>query len=152
MAGWNEVKKYMKDGVHFSRYNPTYGYDNYGNRNSANYNVYHKPQISLNHVWQIDHKSSLSTTAYVSLGRGYGRTAEPGYGTSYSYTDLTYGANYGVLSHTFRRQDGTFDYGAVMEANNPDNPIFDPTSDKFERLYAGSQLVVCENRNDHNWY
>ena len=152
MSEWNNVRKYMKDGMHFSRYNPTYGYDNYGNENSANYNVYHKPQISLNHIWQIDHKSSLSTTAYVSLGRGYGRTAEPGYGTSYSYSDLTYGANYGKLAHTFRREDGTFDYGAVEFANSPSNPIYDPTSDKFERVYAGSQLVICENRNDHNWY
>ena len=152
MAEWNNVRKYMKDGVHFSRYNPTYGYDNYGNQNSANYNVYHKPQISLNHIWQIDHKSSLSTTAYVSLGRGYGRTAEPGLNSSYSYTDLTYGANYGTLSHTFRREDGTFDYGAVMWANNPENPIYDPNSDQYEKLYAGSQLVICENRNDHNWY
>ena len=152
MAEWNNVRKYMKDGMHFSRYNPTYGYDNYGNQNSANYNVYHKPQISLNHIWQIDHKSSLSTTAYVSLGRGYGRTAEPGYNSSYSYTDLTYGANYGTLAHTFRREDGTFDYGAVMFANDPTNPIYDPNSDQYEKMYAGSQLVICENRNDHNWY
>ena len=152
MSEWNNVRKYMKDGMHFSRYNPTYGYDDYGNQNSANYNVYHKPQISLNHIWQIDHKSSLSTTAYVSLGRGYGRTAEPGLNSSYSYTDLTYGANYGTLSTTFRRQDGTFDYGAVEWANNPENPIYDPTSDQYEKMYAGSQLVICENRNDHNWY
>ena len=152
MSEWNNVRKYMKDGMHFSRYNPTYGYDDNGNRNSANYNVYHKPQISLNHIWQIDHKSSLSTTAYVSLGRGYGRTAEPGLNSSYSYTDLTYGANYGTLSHTFRRADGSFDYGAVMWANNPDNPIYDPSSDQYEKMYAGSQLVICENRNDHNWY
>ena len=152
MSEWNNVRKYMKDGMHFSRFNPTYGYDNYGNENSANYNVYHKPQISLNHVWQIDHKSSLSTTAYVSIGRGYGRTAEPGYNSSYSYTDLTYGANYGKLSYTFRREDGTFDYGAVMELNDPNNPIYDPSSDSYEKLYAGSQLVICENRNDHNWY
>ena len=152
MAEWNNVRKYMKDGVHFSRYNPTYGYDDFGNQNSANYNVYHKPQISLNHIWQIDHKSSLSTTAYVSLGRGYGRTAEPGLNSSYSYTDLTYGANYGTLSQTFRRADGTFDYGAVMWANNPENPIYDPNSDQYEKMYAGSQLVICENRNDHNWY
>ena len=152
MAEWNNVRKYMKDGMHFSRYNPTYGYDDYGNQNSANYNVYHKPQISLNHIWQIDHKSSLSTTAYVSLGRGYGRTAEPGLNSSYSYTDLTYGANYGTLSHTFRREDGTFDYGAVEFANSPNNPIYDPNSDQFEKMYAGSQLVICENRNDHNWY
>ena len=152
MAEWNNVRKYMKDGMHFSRYNPTYGYDDFGNQNSANYNVYHKPQISLNHIWQIDHKSSLSTTAYVSLGRGYGRTAEPGLNSSYSYTDLTYGANYGTLSQTFRRADGTFDYGAVMWANNPENPIYDPSSDQYEKMYAGSQLVICENRNDHNWY
>ena len=152
MAEWNNVRKYMKDGVHFSRYNPTYGYDNYGNENSANYNVYHKPQISLNYIWQIDHKSSWSTTAYVSLGRGYGRTAEPGLNSDYAYSDLTYGANYGTLSNTFRREDGTFDYGAVEFANNRNNPIYDPNSDQFKRYYAGSQLVICENRNDHNWY
>ena len=152
MSEWNNVRKYMKDGMHFSRYNPTYGYDDFGNQNSANYNVYHKPQISLNYIWQIDHKSSWSTTAYVSLGRGYGRTAEPGLNSSYSYTDLTYGANYGTLSHTFRRADGTFDYGAVEWANNPENPIYDPNSESYEKMYAGSQLVICENRNDHNWY
>ena len=152
MAEWNNVRKYMKDGMHFSRYNPTYGYDNYGNENSANYNVYHKPQISLNHIWQIDHKSSLSTTAYVSVGRGYGRTAEPGYGASYSYSDLTNGAKDGKLSYTFRREDGTFDYGAVMALNDINNPIYQQTSGEYQREYAGSQLVICENRNDHNWY
>ena len=149
---WNNVRKYMKDGMHFSRYNPTYGYDDYGNQNSANYNVYHKPQISLNHIWQIDHKSSLSTTAYVSLGRGYGRTAEPGFGYAGSYSDLVYGADYGTLKHTFRREDGTFDYGAVEWMNSPENPIYDPSSDQYEKMYAGSQLVICENRNDHDWY
>ncbi len=152
MKEWNNVRKYMKDGVHFSRFNPTYGFD-YRGQNSANYNVYHKPQISLNHVWQIDHKSSLSTTAYVSLGRGYGRTAEPGLNASYKYSDLTYGANYGSLSWTFRDEvTGLFDYSAVMDLNNPNNDIYNPQSDKFERIYSGSQLVICENRNDHNWY
>ena len=152
MKEWNNVRKYMKDGVHFSRFNPTYGFD-YRGQNSANYNVYHKPQISLNHVWQIDHKSSLSTTAYVSLGRGYGRTAEPGLNASYKYSDLTYGANYGSLSWTFRDEvTGLFDYSAVMDLNNPNNDIYNPQSEKFERIYSGSQLVICENRNDHNWY
>lgn len=155
MSEWNKVRNYMKDGMHFSRYNPTYGYDNEGNENSANYNVYHKPQISLNHVWQIDHKSSLSTTVYASIGRGYGRTAEPGYGSSYKYSDLTYGASYGVLSTTFRRPDGTFDYGAVKELNNPNNPMYDTSAEAYDgekQPYYGSQLVICENRNDHNWY
>lgn len=152
MSEWNKVRQYMKDGMHFSRYNPTYGYDDYGNRNSANYNVYHKPQISLNHVWQIDYKSSLSTTVYTSIGRGYGRTAEPGLNSQYKYSDLTYGANYGVLSTTFRREDGTFDYGAIYDINNPNNPKYDESSPEFEQPYYGSQLVICENRNYHNWY
>ena len=155
MAEWNKVRKYMKDGMHFSRYNPTYGYDDYGNQNSANYNVYHKPQISLNHIWQIDHKSSLSTTVYVSVGRGYGRTAEPGHNSDYKYSDLTSGASSGKLSHTFRRDDGTFDYGAVMELNSRNNPMYDTSAEQYDgekRPYYGSQLVICENRNDHNWY
>ena len=37
------------------------------------YNEYHKPQISLVHIWQIDSKSMLSTSAYASLARGGGR-------------------------------------------------------------------------------
>jgi len=28
--------------------------------------------MSLNHLWQIDHKSSLSTAAYMSIGTGAG--------------------------------------------------------------------------------
>lgn len=153
LSEWMKVKQYMKDGMHFSRYNPTYGYDDYGNRNSANYNVYHKPQISLNHVWQIDHKSSLSTTLYTSIGRGYGRTAEPGLNTEYKYSDLTYGANYGTLSTTFRREDGSFDYGAIYDLNNPDNPIYDESSAEYGgKPYYGSQLVICQNTNSHNWY
>lgn len=32
----------------------------------SGYNEYHKPQISLNHFWQINGKSTLSTSVYVS--------------------------------------------------------------------------------------
>ncbi len=152
LSEWMNVKQYMTGGTHFSRYNPTYGYDDYGNRKSANYNVYHKPQISLNHVWQIDYKSSLSTTLYASLGRGYGHTAENGYNSSYKYSDLTYGANYGTLSTTFRRADGSFDYGAVYTLNDPSNKIYDESDPAFISPYYGSQLVICQNTNSHNWY
>lgn len=138
LAEWNKVKRYMHNGMDYRRYNPNYGYDNYGNQKSAAYNQYHKPQISLNHVWQIDHTSSLSTTAYVSIGRGFGYTAEPGTMSSYDYSDLTKGAVNGILSTTFRREDGTFDYGAVQALNAASE--------------YGSELVIAENRNYHNWY
>lgn len=136
---WNKVKKYMTDGMDYRRYNPAYGYANNGQQKGTNYNQYHKPQISLNHVWQIDYKSSLSTSLYTSIGRGFGYTAEAGaFADGVSYTDLTRGAYNGVLTDKFRREDGTFDYGAVEDLN--------AASD------GGSQLIIAENRNYHNWY
>ena len=138
LAQWNEVKKYMTDGMDYRRYNPAFGYGNNGKQKGANYNKYHKPQISLNHVWQIDYKSSLSTSLYTSIGRGFGYTAEASPYSQYAYSDLTRGAYNGVLTTVFRKDDGTFDYGAVEDLNASSS--------------TGSELVLAENRNYHNWY
>ena len=60
-----------KDGI---RMNTCYGYIN-GQivPTYSGYNEYHKPQISLNHFWQINGKSTLSTSVYVSNATGGGR-------------------------------------------------------------------------------
>lgn len=138
MSEWNSIKRYMKDGMHWSRYNPMAGTLR-GEKFNANHNVYHKPQISLNHVWQIDYKSSLSTSAYVSIGRGFGWTAENGLNSTRSYSDLTSAATYGRLKKIFWDEaTGGFDYEAVVAENMASE--------------YGSQLVLCENRNYHNWY
>ncbi len=137
LAEWNNVKQYMTNGMDFRRFNPAYGLNSRGEQTGANVNKYHKPQISLNHIWQIDELSSLSTTAYVSIGRGFGGTAEPNPWSSYSYSDLTKGANNGVLTTTFRKDNGMFDYEAVEAINHASQ--------------YGSELVLCENRNYHNW-
>ena len=79
------------------RYNPSYGFGKNGERKSSNYNEYHKPQISLNHQWQIDDKSTLSTVAYVSIGRGNGYNGQGNSEFGYSYTDWR-GASYGKLT------------------------------------------------------
>ena len=115
---WNRVEQYMPSGMDRRRYNPSYGKDKRGEQQGTNYNQYHKPQISLNHIWQIDDISSLSTTAYVSIGRGFGRTAENGYRSKYSYSDLTQGAVNGRITHTFRDEvTGMFDYVMAEEIN-----------------------------------
>jgi hypothetical protein len=75
IKGWQAVKNYMGDKSPY-RYNPTYGFGPNGERMSASHNEYHKPQLSLNHQWQINEKSSLSTAAYVSIGRGYGNAGQ----------------------------------------------------------------------------
>ena len=98
------------------RYNSTYGFDNNGQRKTSEYNEYHKPQISLNHQWNINEKSSLSTVAYVSIGRGNGYSGQGNEDYGYSYTDWR-GANYGSLINTYRKPDGTFDYGAIQDLN-----------------------------------
>lgn len=139
IEGWQGVKNYM-DGESMYKYNPTFGYDRDGQVRSSNKNVYHKPQISLNHIWQINEKSSLSSAVYVSLASGYGYSGQ-GRG-SYNGSSLSntswYGASNGTLNTLFRRPDGTFDYAAIQEMNMAST--------------TGSNMVMSKLNNSHNWY
>lgn len=65
---------YLKYG---ERYNYNHGYLN-GKEFNWRRNFYHKPVASLNWNWNISDKSTLSTSAYVSFGRG-GGTGDAGY-------------------------------------------------------------------------
>lgn len=137
LANWKMVER--KYGVTDYRYNATYGFDANGKQYSQDYNVYHKPQISLNHQWQINDKSNLSTSAYMSIGRGYGYAGEANDG---DYSDVSYktlnGANYGELLTTYRNADGTFDY-ATIKANNAAGEY-------------GSKIAMTKSLNYHTWY
>jgi len=117
------------------KYNATFGYDRHGKVRSSNRNTYHKPQISLAHIWQIDNKSSLSTTAYVSLASGGGYSGQ-GRG-SYSNSSW-YGTSNGTPNTLFRCPDGTFDYAAIQEMNMASE--------------TGSNMVMSQSNNSHNWY
>lgn len=133
IEGWQKVKQYMPKGDQY-RYNPTFGYGKNGERKHANRNEYHKPQISLNHQWQIDPGSSLSTALYVSIGDGSGHS---GQNTS-SYSGAWYGATNGVLNTQFRNADGTFAYDQIQDIN--------------EQSANGSQMVMSLSKNQHIWY
>ncbi len=117
------------------RYNATFGYDRHGNVRSSNRNTYHKPQISLAHIWQIDKKSSLSSTVYVSLSKGGGYS---GQGRGDYSNSSWFGATNGAVNTLFRCADGTFDYAAIQEMN--------------EASSTGSNMVMSESNNSHNWY
>ncbi|MDE6544731.1 MAG: TonB-dependent receptor, partial [Paramuribaculum sp.] len=134
IEGWQQVKDWM-DGKSMYRYNPTYGFDRHGRQMSSYYNVYHKPQIALNHTWQIDETSSLSTSVYTSIASGYGLG---GLGRNgYSSSDW-YGSSNGVLNNKFRCPDGTFDYAAIQEMNAAST--------------TGSNMVLIRKNNNHEWY
>lgn len=134
VEGWQQVKDWM-DGESMYRYNATYGFDRHGRQMSSYYNVYHKPQIALNHTWQIDETSSLSTSIYTSIASGYGLG---GLGRNgYSSSDW-YGSSNGVLNTKFRCPDGTFDYAAIQEMNAAST--------------TGSNMVLVRKNNNHEWY
>lgn len=134
VEGWQQVEKYMK-GKSAYRYNPTYGFGKNGERKTSAHNAYHKPQLSLNHQWQINSKSSLSTAVYLSIGNGYGHS-----GQAISSTDASnwYGSSNGVLNKTFRNADGTFAYDRIQDLN--------------EQSDHGSIMVMSRSKNAHNWY
>ncbi|NDW10581.1 TonB-dependent receptor [Dysgonomonas sp. 520] len=121
------------------RYNATYGFDMNGQRKTSTLNVYHKPQMSLNHMWAINDKSSLSTSIYASLGRGYGYAGQGRNinGTNYRYSWFGTSKE-GVINNEYRTLDGTFDYGAIYKMN--------------QESITGSNMVMSKSINDHDWY
>lgn len=135
-AEWEKVKDFNLYGKNFTQYNPDYGFDSHGQRKSSDFNKYHKPQVSFNHIWQIDHKSSLSTTAYASIGYGYSFSGEAN-SEQYSEYDW-YGSDYGILNTTFRNIDGTFDYAKIESINDTSS--------------TGSQMVMTKLNTSFQWY
>lgn len=135
IAEWDKWAKTYMGEKDMYRYNAVYGFDKNGQERSSMVNQYHKPQISLNHQWQIDYKSSLSTALYMSISRGSGYS---GQGRTSADRNNWNGASYGKLLHTFRKADGTFDYGAIQEMN--------------EQSPDGSRMVMSQSNNNHMWY
>lgn len=140
IEGWQTIgKKYMGEKDKY-KYNPSYGHGINGERKTSARNEYHKPQISLNHLWQIDRKSSLSTAFYVSIGKGGGYGGQ-GYGSDengVSYRNKWYGTSNGVLNNYFRNADGTFAYDQIYELNQASE--------------NGSKMVMSNSINNHQWY
>lgn len=126
------------------KYNPSYGFDGTGQRKVSAYNYYNKPQISLNHFWTIDEKSSLSTALYLSLGDGGGWS---GQSSAEGNRANWYGASGGIPNgydqygnvqpNSFRNSNGTFRYDSIynMNVNNVN----------------GSKMAMSTSTNNHVW-
>ena len=111
------------------KFNADWGYKN-GQVTYQEDNFYNKPQISLNHYWTLNEKTSINSSAYVSFGSGGG------------------GGTRGVNKFTFNA-DGSSEYRTGLFG-----PLdFDKISDENEALGAnGSETILRASRNDHNWY
>lgn len=141
IEGWATTAKQYMNGESQYRYNPTFGYKLNGQKTTgANFNHYHKPQLSLNHIWEINEKSSLATVLYASFanGGGYkGLSRSVNYNGTLLSNDSWYGCDNGKLRTTFRNPDGTFAYDQIelMNINSQ----------------TGSNMILADNINSHTW-
>jgi iron complex outermembrane recepter protein len=122
--------EYEKFGV---KYNKNWG-DYNGEILSLSENFYHKPQINLNHYWNISSKAFLATSAYVSFGKGGGR-----------YTEAY---NYGKPTWDYRKNDQV-DFDAVFLTNsiNPDSTTLADGS----VVKGYSKNILTTYRSNHYW-
>lgn len=125
------------DGTPNRRYNSDFGYyTDAGGRKVAlanRTNYYSKPVMMLNWDWTINEKSTLSTVAYMSNGRG-GGTGDLG--------GVLAGGKRQGMSYFYDSQ-GHFDYDKIFAANGAVN---------VDAAAAGSTLIRRSSINSHNWY
>ena len=117
------------------RLNKHYGYWN-GEimMTGSAYNKYHKPQFSLNHYWNINNTTRLSTAVYASFGNGGGK-GTAGENDNWISFDRDNGR---PLEQTKLTNDGLLDYESVYEAN--------------AQAPNGSEAIFTMSRNQHDWY
>lgn len=117
-----EIYRMSESGTRFNR---DWGYRN-GEVLHIEDNFFHKPQISLNHFWNISDATELSTVAYASFGSGGGG----GFG----------GVDKFGLDSEYRD-------GYLQPVNF--NQI---VQDNIDRGALGSETFLRASRNNHNWY
>lgn len=105
--------------------NKDWGYKN-GQVYHQSFNFYHKPQMSLNHLWNINDKSAVSTSAYASFGSGGGRRDE---GSKIGASEYRIGSA-GLQP---------IDFDKVVRENQALG-------------VDGSSDIISSSRNSHEWY
>lgn len=108
------------------RWNPDQGLLNGGTMNDKT-NFYHKPLININHFWKIGEKTTLSTVAYASFGKGGGTSFSP----------------------TFSGRDTLTGYYLVQPKWDANSTFIDPNYSETEHK---STTILRAQNNNHNWY
>ncbi|TDN95154.1 outer membrane receptor protein involved in Fe transport [Salegentibacter sp. 24] len=118
-----EVYRASERGIKF---NGDWGYLN-GEVKHVQDNFYHKPQMSLNHYWDISDKTELSTALYASVGTGGGGGYEGA-------------ANLRSVDSPYR--------SGYLQPLNLDLVV----EENVENGALGSATILYNSRNDHVWY
>lgn len=98
------------------------------------YNYYHKPQMSINHYWDINNTTKLSTSVYASIATGGGRRLDGDKDSEvdYSYRSYQYGGT------KWRTGDGLVDWDKMIAHNAAKN--------------GESDFFIGNTVNNHQWY
>jgi iron complex outermembrane receptor protein len=115
------------------KYNRNWG-DYNGKILSLSENYYHKPQISLNHYWNISPKALLATSAYVSFGEGGGR-----------YTEVF---NYGKPTWDYRKNN-QIDFDQLFLVNSGNTDSYTLADGSVVKGY--SKNILTNYRANHYW-
>ncbi|MFP3832348.1 TonB-dependent receptor [Chryseobacterium sp. SIMBA_028] len=122
-----------KDGTPYRPYNSDYGYYTSADGRRTNIanamNYYSKPVMMLNWDWTISDKSTLSTVAYMSNGRGGGARNQGKVG--------------GKGMQDFVDAEGHYNFNSIYAANGVVTPAIGA---------AGNTLIRSSSVNSHNWY
>ncbi|MFZ4705143.1 MAG: TonB-dependent receptor [Bacteroidales bacterium] len=116
-----------------NKYNSSWGMYN-GKVLNLSENFYHKPQISLNHYWNISPKAFLATSAYVSFGAGGGK-----------YTEAF---NFGKPTTAFTRNN-QIDWDAVYQNNVANTDSVQLATGNYVKNY--SKNILTNFLASHVW-
>lgn len=116
------------------RFNDNWGYLN-GDVYTWRKNFYHKPVLNFNWDWNINSKSTLSTVAYASSGRG-GATG------SYGDSDLA----------TMKDENGQVDFDGIVEINKSVDSSFADYGIEGKVIGSSDNSIVRRSAmNVHRW-
>lgn len=113
-----------------TRFNGDWGYKN-GEVIHIEDNFYHKPQMSLNHYWDISDNTQLSTSLYASFGSGGGG----GFGGVNKF-------GLGTMNNPSPYRDG------YLQPVNVDLIV----DENVESGALGAETYLRASRNNHKWY
>jgi len=142
-----------QENVYGKRWNDDFGYYQ-GSPFLFRENFYHKPQANLNHIWQVDEKSSLVTAIYGSTGRG-GGTGDLGSlgGRSREYRQAK--DQYGHQQFDQFRLYNTGQDNSLYSTSLPSmNYVMGGTNDTLSGQITsqGDGLIKRASMNEHQWF
>ena len=144
----------------YQKYGIKYNY-NYGLRNGEGFNMrnnyYHKPIASLNWEHKINSKTSLSATAYASLGRGGGSGDLGRMGTYFSSSRFRDPSNGYVLWDEIVRANsggvGNLSNGRTFSTGLDATTGLYIVNDEYgPRSIRRNGVIQRNSVNSHNWY